>query len=279
MLHDQMHPGVKATRKLIQDHYVWPNMAKEIAGLVKSCTACGLSKIHRHHKSQLQPYPAPDGRFTDLNIDIVGPLPPCQGYNYLFTIIDRFTKWPAAIPMKDMTTESCVKALLHGWISIFGVPVRLTSDQGRQFESSMWHILMQILGVDRIRTTSYHPQANGAIERFHRTLKASLMATLQDDNWVDKLPMILLGLRNSVKEDTGHAPAVMVFGTQTRLPGCYLEDSTVLEAGEFLKQLQLFVSTLRPPKTTWHCTENPQITPGLMQASHVFVLDSTIRPR
>ena len=78
--------------------------------------------------------------------------------------------------MADMTATTVAQALLSGWISHFGVPSTITTDRGAQFESALWTELMKYLGTIRLRTTSYHPQANGLIERFHRQLKAALRA-------------------------------------------------------------------------------------------------------
>ena len=91
--------------------------------------------------------------------------------------------------MTDATAKSCAAAFLSGWIPRFGVPVTITTDQGAQFESQLWKALMHLLGKKRNRTTAYHPQANGLVERFHRHLKSSLKARLTSGNWVEELPI------------------------------------------------------------------------------------------
>ena len=79
--------------------------------------------------------------------------------------------------MKDISAATCADALIRGWIARFGIPTNLTSDRGAQFTSALWAELGKTLSIKNINTTAYHPQANGLVERFHRTLKASLMAT------------------------------------------------------------------------------------------------------
>ncbi|GFR58986.1 Pol polyprotein [Elysia marginata] len=103
------------------------------------------------------------------------------------TIVDRTTRWPEAIPLNNTSTTDCARALIRHWISRFGVPLDLTSDRGSQFTSTLWNEISQQLGVQIHRTTAYHPQSNGLIERFHRTLKVALKARLQGPNWADEL--------------------------------------------------------------------------------------------
>lgn len=90
-------------------------------------------------------------------------------------MLDRSTGWPEAYPLKDITAESVAEVAYYGWITRFGCPLKVTTDQGRQFESNLLNQLARRMGITRIRTTAYHPQANGAVERWHRSLKTSLI--------------------------------------------------------------------------------------------------------
>ena len=94
--------------------------------------------------------------------------------------MDRFTRWPHAIPLKDISTQSVVDAFVHGWIASFGVPQFVTTDQGSQFTSAVWEQLLSVWGVKAVHTTAYHPEANGLVERFHQRLKESLSALCND---------------------------------------------------------------------------------------------------
>ncbi|KFD45654.1 hypothetical protein M513_13467, partial [Trichuris suis] len=193
--HSIHHPGIRATKRLLTERFVWQNMCSDIAFWCNTCLRCQSSKVGRHQRTQLLRPPAPSSRFEALHVDLVGPLPCSRGYQYIFTIVDRYTRYPEAIPLKDATATECARALLS-WISRFGICLRLTSDRGRQFISYVWRELCQLLGIQSHTILAYEPHQNGLVERMHRDLKASLMATLQGDpNWADTLPIILMGMR------------------------------------------------------------------------------------
>ena len=101
-------------------------------------------------------------------------------------------------------------------IDCLGVPETITTDRGSQFSSHLFH---QLFGIHHIRTTAYHPAANGMVERFHRQLKTALIAHNSTDAWTDLLPMVLLGIRATVKEDLQCSPAELVYGAPLKLPG------------------------------------------------------------
>ncbi len=207
----------------------------------------------------MQAFKQPDSRFSNIHVDIVGPLPSSKGYTYLFTCVDRYTRWPEANPMTDATAASCASALLNGWVSRLGVPTTITSDQGQQFESHLWRALMNLLGSTRNRATAYHPQANGMVERFHRHLKTGLKARLTNGNWVDELPVVLQGIRTTLKEDLSCSAAKMVYVTTLRLP------STTVSRLCNAMQRQQFV----PPK--WHGKHDTYFPSELQMATHVYV--------
>lgn len=222
-LHNLSHPGFKNTSKLVKQRYFWPFMDKSIKDFVRLCANCQQAKIHRHTKSPISPISSPADRFQSVHIDIVGPL--CQAtlpgcpyplpYRYLLTCIDRATRWPEAIPLVDITASSVATAFVSGWVARFGVPLHVVTDRGSQFESELFSHLSAILGFHRIRTTSYHPQSNGIIERFHRTLKSAIIARGQ--NWFHTIPIVLLGLRMT-PNSSGFSPFTAVTGTYMLCP-------------------------------------------------------------
>lgn len=218
------------------------------------------------------------GRFDSIHVDIVGPLPLSKGYTYLFTCIDRYTRWPEAIPMADATAESCVSALLTGWISRFGVPTTITSDQGQQFESDLWHSLMNLLGATHLCITAYHPQANGLVERFHRHLKTGLKARLAGSNWVDDLPVVLLGICATLKEDLSCTSAELVYGTTLRLPGDFFTAPTIEDPSSFVSRLRSSMQHLQFVPTRWHGRRDVYLPHDLHTATHMYVRRDSHKP-
>ena len=102
-------------------------------------------------------YPLTNAQFPHINIHILGSLPSSQGYRYLLTMVDCFTHWPEAVPMKDATTHSCAQAFLATWISRFEIPAHLSSDCSQQFTSAIWASFYQALGILLHHTTAFRP--------------------------------------------------------------------------------------------------------------------------
>ncbi len=222
--HGLAHAGMRATKRLIAARVMWRGLNSDVAAWVKNCQQCERAKASRQHTTAVQPIAIPARRFTHIHVDIVGPLPAATcGSRYLFTVVDKSSRWLEALPMRDIAAASCADALIIGWISRYGVPAQLTSDRGTQFTSAIWDALCQQLGIQHQPTTAFHPQANGMVERCHRRLKDPLRARLAGLDWPLHLPWVLMGLRAAPTEDTGVSAAEVVFSAPLVLPGQILD--------------------------------------------------------
>ena len=153
------------------------------------------------------------------------------------------------MPISDATVETVSCAFVSTWIARFGVPSTITTDRDCQFESSLWQKFMQLLGSKRIRTTAYHPIPNGLVERFHRQLKTALKASSDPTNWADMLPMVLLGIRTSLKQDLKGSTAELVYATTLRLPHELFQQTTAqLDSATYVAELKTAMQQLQSPR-------------------------------
>ena len=156
-----------------------------------------------------------------IGIDILGPLPEsASGNRYILVVCDYFTKWTGAWAIPNTETITVVTILINQFISIWGVPLHIYSDRGSQFESDLFQTLCKELGILKTRTTAYHPQSDGLVERFNRTLEAMISKYIADHqrNWDEHLQLLMLAYRTSVHNSTGFSPAMLMCAWEPRLP-------------------------------------------------------------
>lgn len=286
-LHGISHPGIKGTKKLIKARYFWPDMDREIRSMVEKCAPCQQSKIHKHTKSEPIHFELPSSRFETVHIDIVGPLTSVSlpnssnptTYRYVLTCIDRTTRWMEAIALTEITASSVAFAFVQTWISRFGVPLHVVTDRGSQFESELFRELSSFTGFHRLRTTAYHPQTNGIIERTHRTIKTALMA--RKENWLQALPVVLLGIR-SIPNDSGYSPFTAVTGSPMLIPRPLIaaettssfSNSSIQKLAEEMRRLD--TDRLSQGRFSSAHTRS-YIPPALKDCSHVWLRVDRVR--
>ena len=134
--------------------------------------------------------------------------------------MDYFTKWPEACAIPNQEAQTVANAIVDGYVSRFGVPHQLHSDQGRNFESAVFNGMCHRLGIKKTRTTPLHPQSDGMVEIFNRTIGNQLAMYDQDNpsEWDRHVPLLLLAYRSAVHEATRETPAMLMLGRELTLP-------------------------------------------------------------
>lgn len=227
--HDDMgHLGVTKTYNHILRYFFWPRLKRDVSAYVKSCHTCQMTgKPNQSIRPvPLHPIPAVENPFEHLIIDCVGPLPKSKsGSQYLLTVMCLVTRYPAAYALRNITAKSVVRALTQ-FIAIFGIPKVIQSDQGSNFSSHLFAQVLRQLNVKHNQASAYHAQSQGALERFHQTLKSLLRSYCTElcGDWEEGLPWLLLAAREVCQESTGFSPNDLVFGHKVRGPLAVIHD-------------------------------------------------------
>jgi transposase InsO family protein len=156
-----------------------------------------------------------------LAIDITGPHPKSSaGHVYILTVLDPFTKWAEAVPLRNHEATTVARALTDQVFNRIGIPMQILSDRGAEFEGHLMQELCRCLEIEKIRTTSYKPSTNGGVERFHRTLNSMLAKVVETNqrDWSTRLPQVMAAYRASQHEATGYSPNFLVYGRELRAP-------------------------------------------------------------
>jgi Integrase zinc binding domain/Integrase core domain len=193
------HLGVRRTIARIQESFYWPMMSLEIADLVRQCQPCGCRKQLNLAKMPLKPITA-EQPFEVMGADLAGPLPvkSKRGHRYILVLVDKFSKYIAAYPLKHASTDEIVAAF-NWFIADFDAPSRLITDRGSCFTSKVFRGWCLARGIAKKRTTSYYPKGDGMTERAVQTVKNMLFCVCPDlgQDWDRALPLIVEAYRKS----------------------------------------------------------------------------------
>ena len=211
--------GARLYKSIVQDWW-WEGLYKDAMSYASNCPHCaivgGKSQVNR---PPLHPIPV-QRPFQIWGVDVMELPRTKNGNRYALVFQDFFTKWPMVFPIPDQKTIRIVRALTEEIVPLFGVPEALLSDRGANLLSHLMMDVCALLGIQKLNTTAYHPQCNGMVERFNRTLKGMLRthATKFGSQWDRYLAGVLYAYRNTPHESTGEKPSFLLFGLDCRTP-------------------------------------------------------------
>ena len=222
-LHDSEyagHFGVKRTMARIKMRYYWPAYQQDIEDWCKTCGICQERKNPPNRNiAPMTSIDSGQGPFEQIALDILKLPKTERGNEYLLVLEDYFTKWVEAFPMKRTVAPGVAQCMLNGWVSRFGCPYSILSDQGSEFTSHLFKCLSDTLKAHKMRTSTYHPRTDGMVERSNRTLIDVLSKYANGEpDWDLRMPLVLFAIRSSEHSTTGFSPFKLVHGQEARIP-------------------------------------------------------------
>ena len=222
------HLGVRKTKARIFEHFWWPSAAKDIADYVRTCRTCQVvgKPNQKPPRAPLRPIPVMTEPFSEVLVDVVGPLcKTSKGHEYCLTIMDTSTRFVEAVPLQRATSQAITEALLK-FFTLFGLPLVRRMDQGSNLTAQVLRQTLEQLGVQQIFGCAYRPQSQGAIKRFHQTLKSMIKTYVFEHkkDWDTGLQFLMYAARSSVQESLGFSPNELVFAHPIRGPLRLLKD-------------------------------------------------------
>ena len=203
----------------ISRHYWWPAMRKDIREWCLACVPCATRNVGKQVRPPLTPIPVA-GPFDRVGVDVIQFPKSKRGNRYALVFVDYLTKWPEVFPVANQSALTIARVFVQEIVCRHGVPGELLSDRGAAFLSKLMMEVYRLMGTKKVNTTAYHPQTDGLVERFNRTLTDMLAKTVESNsaNWDDRLPFVLFAYRTSLQHSTAESPFVLLYGRDARLP-------------------------------------------------------------
>lgn len=214
------HLGRKKTTDRILQRFYWPGLFRDVKNYCRTCAECQKTAPKGVSKAPMIPLPIIEVPFKRIAMDIVGPLPrSSSGKRFILVICDYATRYPEAVALRCIDANAIAEELVKVFARL-GVPEEILTDQGTNFTSQLLAEVYRLLQVKPIRTTPYHPQTDGLVERFNATLKAMLRKTANEEgkDWDKLLPYLLFAYREVPQASTGFSPFELVYGHHVRGP-------------------------------------------------------------
>jgi hypothetical protein len=201
-LHDEKgHPGINNTLTAINQRFWWPNMFEQIQAHVQNCEACKL-QARPTHQEQAHPIPV-EGLFDRWEIDLVGPLPLTpRGNRYIAVAVEGLSRWPEAAPISQKTGAEVADFIYSHIYCRYGCPRHIQTDNGLEFKNDLVAQLFKKWKIRHHFSTPYHPQSNGLVERYNKTLCNAIARQCQGQDWDLHIEQCLLAYRTTNQATT-----------------------------------------------------------------------------
>ena len=245
----ESHLGITKTYNRITNEFFWPNLKRDVVEFVKQCHTCQIVGKPNEviPKAPLIPIVVPHEPFSKIIIDCVGPLPKTsKGNQYILTAMCPTTRYPIAIPLRNISAKTIVKHLVSIF-TIYGFPKEIQSDRGTNFTSDLFNQTLKELNVKHTLASPYHPESQGALERNHQTLKSLIKKFCVETgkDWDDSIDLLLFTIREVPNESLGISPFEMLFGHKVRGPMQILKDKLLDNTNLELVNIGHYVSKLK----------------------------------
>ena len=213
------HLGDAKVFSELRRHYWWYGMRGDVSRWTRGCLVCVTRQAGSAVRAPLTPIPVA-GPFDRVGEDIIQFPKSHRGNQYAVVFVDYLTKWPEVFPVSDQSSATVARLLIEEIVSRHGVPAEVLSDRGRAFLSGLMKEVQALLGFHKVNTSAYHPQTDGLVERFNRTLTAMLAKTAEKGgkDWDLRLPYVLFAYRASQQQSTRESPFYLLYGRDPRLP-------------------------------------------------------------
>ena len=221
------HQGQHCSTALMQDHFWWPGMTQDLRNHIKKCGCC--------RKYEAAPPVVPmkplacSGPEELLHVDFTSieetvPLKEDPVIRNVLVLQDHFSKYVVVYEVKDQTAHTAAETLRNGYFRLFGAPAYLVTDQGKAFTGHVITHLYELYGVQKLRTSPYHAQTNGQVERMNQMI-ICMIGKLEEDRkacWSEHLSELLLAYNAMCSAVTGYSPYYLLFSRRPRIPVNYL---------------------------------------------------------
>ncbi|KAL8599297.1 hypothetical protein ACOMHN_008012 [Nucella lapillus] len=243
------HLGTRKTKDRIFLEFYWPGMCGDIRRYCQSCVNCQRTiDKGRVPRAPMVKMPLAAEPFSRVGMDIIGPMNPMSegGYRFVLVMVDYATRYPDAVPLKNIRAETVAEAAFNMWTRT-GIPESVLTDKGSQFTGQVMQEVYRLLAIKGQYTTPYHAQCNGLVERFNGTLKRMLRSLVQDKpkQWDRWIPALIFAYREVPQSSTGFSPFELLYGRKVRGPMCVLKDLWVQPERQEIQTAAEYVVDLR----------------------------------